>query len=271
MLKKRERTGTSPETMEENMKKKLLSIVLAICLLFSLVPAPAMATEKTGAAVHKHDGITFKAVSDEAGLMEAVEKSGSYYLTDNITLKGRLNIYSGTVNLCLNGYDLKPTADSLCAIKIEGGATLNLYDCDTTRVRYGQWDADQNYTVSPDRPAEGKEGVDYDVLTGGIITGGHAERGAVYNAGKFSMYGGNITGHTGMSGGGVYNKGTFSMYGGNITGNTATESGGGVCNGDKCVFSMYGGSITGNTGAYGGGVHNDSSDDSSGTFNMSGG
>ena len=70
---------------------------------------------------------------------------------------------------------------------------------------------------------------------------------------------GKITHASGGTGCGVYiNGGTFNMYGGSITGNTATDGkgrGGGVYVTSGGAFKMFGGSITGNKATDGGGVY----------------
>ena len=68
----------------------------------------------------------------------------------------------------------------------------------------------------------------------------------VYNAGKFTMYNGKLSGNNG----GVTNQRTFEMYGGTICQNTA-EYGGGVYNKDTGTFNMYSGTITDNTASTG--------------------
>ena len=87
---------------------------------------------------------------------------------------------------------------------------------------------------------------------------------------------GKITHDSGESGSGVYiSGGTFEMYGGSITGNTTgntTGYGSGYSSGVSVVrgnFNMYGGSITGNTtgNTNGGGVYVNSY----GNFTMTGG
>ena len=99
------------------------------------------------------------------------------------------------------------------------------------------------------------------------------EGGGVYTIGKFTMYGGTISGNEAhRSGGGVYAAGDFTMEGGTISNNTAngkyytgyaTYSGGGgvfVASGSRdsggTKFTMKGGAISGNT-VYGpgGGVY----------------
>ena len=80
---------------------------------------------------------------------------------------------------------------------------------------------------------------------------------------------GKITHTDGQTGLGVGVAGTFNMYGGKITGNTVENSDTGIGGGVRVVgtFNMYGGSITGNRASIaGGGVYV-----KSGTFEMSGG
>lgn len=98
--------------------------------------------------------------------------------------------------------------------------------------------------------------------------------GVYISGGTFNMYGGSITGNTATDGkgrgGGVYvtsGGGAFKMFGGSITGNKATD-GGGVYVNSYGNFTMTGGSISDNnvgTGENGGGVY------VNGTFTMSGG
>ena len=96
--------------------------------------------------------------------------------------------------------------------------------------------------------------------------------GVYINGGTFNMYGGSITGNTATDGkgrgGGVYvtSGGAFKMFGGSITGNEATDGGGVYMIGSNSKFTMKGGSITGNTAdGNGGGVYVNG-----GTFEMSG-
>ena len=97
--------------------------------------------------------------------------------------------------------------------------------------------------------------------------------GVYISGGTFEMYGGSITGNTATDskgrGGGVYvtsGGGAFKMFGGSITGNKATDGGGVYMIGSNSKFTMKGGSITGNTAdGNGGGVYVNG-----GTFEMSG-
>ena len=248
------------------MKKKVLSIVLTLCMLLSLAPMSAMAAGGAGAAAHTHNGVTFTAVSSEDELRTIARDGGSAYLGKDIELASTLEITAGEpVNLCLNGHVLKLTAESGPVIDVGYySAALHLYDCGGTGMtRYGWWDKngteydlrDDIYNISTEKP-EDSENADYDTLAGGIITGGSS---GVHNHSTFAMYGGAITGNraTGV-GGGVYNNGTFTMSGGTIARNRADGDGGGVYNFNAGKFEMKGGRITGNRAIRwdGGGIYN---------------
>ena len=253
------------------MKKRLLSVFLCLCMVFSLVPATVWA-ETTNGHTHYlcggstcngsgHENETYKTtfekeIKQEGNTLKIGDKSwaptkgsndtfyilptGTYYLGSDISLEYTIKI-ENNVTLCLNGHKIT-AADGMDAIYMTGGS-FTLTDC---------------------------KGV-------GTITHASSKtgRGVYVSSGTFNMYGGSITGNKAQDaqgrGGGVYvysGSGTFNMYGGSITGNRATGDGGGVYkSGSNSSFNMYGGSITGNTAnSYGGGVYVDG-----GGFTMSGG
>ena len=175
-----------------------------------------------------------------------VVKAGNYVLTQDITLApdSKLNFYSGTVNLCLNGHELDLNGAYLYVY----GGTLNICDC----------------------------------KGGGTITGGVGSYGGALHVNgsnsQMTLYSGTITGNTAQNGGGgVYigNGGSFTMEGGAITGNTAPNGGGVYIVYDNSSFTMSGGTISGNTATgsgstgygYGGGVYVNTGDL---TFTISG-
>ena len=253
------------------MKKRLLSVFLCLCMVFSLVPATVWA-ETTNGHTHYlcggstcngsgHENETYKTtfekeIKQEGNTLKIGDKSwaptkgsndtfyilptGTYYLGSDISLEYTIKI-ENNVTLCLNGHKIT-AADGMDAIYMTGGS-FTLTDC---------------------------KGV-------GTITHASSKtgRGVYVSSGTFNMYGGSITGNKAQDaqgrGGGVYvysGSGTFNMSGGSITGNRATGDGGGVYkSGSNSSFNMYGGSITGNTAnSYGGGVYVDG-----GGFTMSGG
>ena len=187
------------------------------------------------AALPVANGVKEVATADE--LTDALENSanGTVKLTTDITINTTLTI-SRTVTLDLNGNVLKMTGSG-SVIKLESGGSLTIADSNTT--------TQHNFTPNGD-------GLWVLDETGGS---------------KF-VYGGIITGGTGMppgvnysEGGGVYVSAgaALTMNGGSIVGCKA-ESGGGVCivydyTAQKTSeFIMKGGSIIGCTASSGGGV-----------------
>ena len=247
------------------MKKRLLSVFLCLCMVFSLVPATVWA-ETTNGHTHYlcggstcngsgHENETYKTTFEKEIKQEGntlkiggeswastkgsndtfyILPTGTYYLGSDISLEYTIKI-ENNVTLCLNGHKIT-AADGMDAIYMTGGS-FTLTDC---------------------------KGV-------GTITHASSKtgRGVYVSSGTFNMYGGSITGNKAQDaqgrGGGVYvysGSGTFNMYGGSITGNRATGDGGGVYkSGSNSSFNMSGGSITGNNAyksdyisTFGGGV-----------------
>ena len=244
------------------MKKRLLSVFLCLCMVFSLVPATVWA-ETTNGHTHYlcggstcngsgHENETYKTTFEKEIKQEGntlkiggeswaptkgsndtfyILPTGTYYLGSDISLEYTIKI-ENNVTLCLNGHKIT-AADGMDAIYMTGGS-FTLTDC---------------------------KGV-------GTITHASSKtgRGVYVSSGTFNMYGGSITGNKAQDaqgrGGGVYvysGSGTFNMYGGSITGNE-TNRGGGVCVGNG-TFTMTDGSITGNNAyksdyisTFGGGV-----------------
>jgi len=177
-----------------------------------------------------------------------------------------------TLNLCLNGHTLTYTgSEAGSVIKLLESGRLNICDCSQGVLHYGQWNTDKTtYTISDGVP-EGE----YDVLSGGIITGGSACGVSVGSATKtnppaINMYGGNIAGNynstsANTDGGGGLNllSTKMNLYGGGIIGNGRATSyychGGGIGISGSSTLTMYGGKVENNvttaTGdnSYGGG------------------
>ena len=80
------------------MKKRMLSVFLAVCMCLSLLPVSAMAVEGETGTPHDHTGWT--AVSSNT-----VSSDGNYYLNSNRS--SGLTISSGDVRLCLNAYFIR--------------------------------------------------------------------------------------------------------------------------------------------------------------------
>ena len=193
------------------MKKRLISILLTLCMVLCIVPTSVFA-----------EGETFKNVASAAELKNALADSSvpGIRLTSNI-VTGEAFSVTRTVTLDLNGYMLKMTGnDSVIRVekKNQKIGDLTLIDSrPTTEHRFkaddknGRWQLDENGDM---------------LVNGGIITSAGTEQrsgggGVAVSADtKFTMTGGNIVGcDSDKLGSGVYvSFGTFTMTGGRIVG-----------------------------------------------------
>ena len=193
------------------MKKRILSILLTLCMVLCLAPTGVFA-----------EGETFKNVASAAELKSALADDSvpGIRLTSNI-VTGEAFSVTRTVTLDLNGYMLKMTGnDSVIRVEKKNYkiGDLTLIDSrPTTEHRFkaddknGRWQLDENGDM---------------LVNGGIITSTGTEQrsgggGVAVSADtKFTMTGGNIVGcDSDKLGSGVYvSFGTFTMTGGRIVG-----------------------------------------------------
>ena len=193
------------------MKKRILSILLTLCMVLCLAPTGVFA-----------EGETFKNVANAAELKSALADDSvpGIRLTSNI-VTGEAFSVTRTVTLDLNGYMLKMTGnDSVIRVEKKNHkiGDLTLIDSrPTTEHRFkaddknGRWQLDENGDM---------------LVNGGIITSTGTEQrsgggGVAVSADtKFTMTGGNIVGcDSDKLGSGVYvSFGTFTMTGGRIVG-----------------------------------------------------
>ena len=268
------------------MKKRLLSLLLILCLCAALLPVAVFAE---GNVIELTDNYINEKLIKESEVADGKTiyhyrnalPAGSYRLTEDITLYNEIRI-EGSVTIDLNGKTIKrhsgENEHSHGAFSVQSGGHLTLTDS-----------SNENGTIS-----------DFDgsvhVLAGGTFTmnGGRLQGGAargsgcraqgggvlVDEGGLFVMNGGSIENcYANGDGGGVYVNGTFRMTGGTIRNCEASEAayqgthgyGGGVFIAPNGTFEMSGGSIE-NCKAVGrwqdgkgGGVY------VGGTFNMTGG
>ena len=195
------------------MRKRILSILLTICMLFCLVPTTAFA-----------EGETNRKVETEQELVDALADSS----VDIITLKNDIAI--GTtltvlrkVTLDLNGYVLKMTGSgSVIILDNKSGITgdLTLIDSNPT--------AEHKFKVNGVEPWV-LDNSGTETVYGGIITGGTGSRiffsngveggGVIIGSGALTMNGGNIVGCIANNGGGLFlSDGSFTMNAGSIVG-----------------------------------------------------
>lgn len=208
------------------MKKRLISMALAVSMAVSIMPAPALATVGGGGTTLGDDAITLSdatggtssgtatPVSDLTGLTAAATKGGNVQLRGDIKLTGTLSINNKKLSIDLNGHTIT-AANNQRAFNISNGGTLEIKDSVGNGIIQGN----------------------------GTVTG---SGGAIYMEGSGSaltISGGTIQGFTAStSGGGVYMRdGTFNMTGGAIENCTAPEGAGVKMypdSGNTCTFTM---------------------------------
>ena len=223
------------------MKRRFISILMALVMALSLLPAQALAEDNTVTELNKNNISTY--VNNGLG-------NGTYKLSDDVEITGTLTI-TGDTTLDLNDHVLQMTGSG-SVFKIEDGGHLTLEDNAATKTLkyFSKNNATDPWTLLTDSSTSAYS------VSGGIITGG---TGCEIPTGSFrNTYGGGVY---------VDGGGQFTMTGGNIVGCKAEGDiayGGGVFVAKGGQFTMTGGSITGCTAvardyghAYGGGIRND--------------
>ncbi|MBO5078036.1 MAG: hypothetical protein J5584_10645, partial [Clostridia bacterium] len=204
--------------------KRITGIILAICLLFTMIPMAA--AEGAGST-----GVT--EVSDHDELQAVLDAGGTAKLVHDI--EGGVTVTREAV-IDLNGFVLNGGID----IPRNSGGSLTLKDSDPASTHNSM-----TYTDPTD-------GVTVYEVKGGVVTG----RISVNAKGQFFMEAGTLTGSSGI----FVNNGTVVMSGGTIAGITGgvgefesedgTWASGGVVfvSGVKGSFTMEDGLITCNVG-----------------------
>ena len=235
------------------MKRQFVSILMALVMALSLLPAQALAEDNTVTELNKSNISNY--VTNGLG-------NGTYKLTEDVTITNTLTI-TGNTTLDLNNRVLQMTGSG-SVFKIESTGRLTLEDNAATKT---QKYFDRNDTTGLWSWRTDNSTSAYSV-SGGIITGGTG------------LPDRNTNGY----GGGVYvdGGGHLTMNGGSIVGCKAEgyiAYGGGVFVAKGGHFTMTGGSITGCTAvaqgyghAYGGGIrnHGDVNDSNVGHTTLSG-
>ena len=267
------------------MKKRLLSLLLILCLCAALLPVAVFAE---GNVIELTDNYINEKLIKESEVADGKTiyhyrnalPAGSYRLTEDITLYNEIRI-EGSVTIDLNGKTIKrhsgENEHSHGAFSVQSGGHLTLTDSSNENGTISDFDgsvhvlAGGTFTMNGGRLLAGRAlGGDIRARGGGVLVdkdglfvmnGGSIESclangdgGGVFIApnGRFEMSGGSIENckaigafHEGK-GGGVYVGGTFSMTGGTITGCTANE-GSGVYVANGATATLITSNITGNT------------------------
>ncbi len=190
------------------MKKRILSIVLAICMLLSVMPMMAFTAS---AETVDHSGWT------QITGTTTISANGNYYLNSDVI--GNIVVNSGvTATIDLNGYVLKASgADINNNSVIVNNGTLTINDSDDTTTHYFVVGADGLWTLDTTKTS----GIAVESLTQRPNTGD-----------VIAVKGGVITGGTGSTnnyyGGGICSSSGITVNGVAICGNKAVKNGGGV-------------------------------------------
>lgn len=200
------------------MKKRLLSLLLALTLCLALLPGVALA-----------EGETIKEVSNETELRAALtnEAYSTVKMIADINISSQIQT-NRSVTLDLNGHVLRQTVKNERVIRVDSGTTLTLKDSQPDAIHDGL-------------PAGG-------VITGSDVLSQNMDGGAVFVSSgcTFIMDGGSIVGCRAANGGGVYLWGnaSFIMNGGSIVQCWAKDNGGGVYVSGGATFTMNDGTIS---------------------------
>ena len=195
------------------MKKRILSILLTLCMLFCLVPTTAFAAGETNRKVETEQELVAALADGTADVIR---------LTKDIDISNSLTILR-KVTLDLNGYVLKMTGSgSVIILDNKSGITgdLTLIDSNPT--------AEHKFKVNGAEPWV-LDNSGTETVYGGIITGGTGSRiffsngveggGVIIGSGALTMNGGNIVGCIANEGGGLFlSDGSFTMNAGSIVG-----------------------------------------------------
>ena len=237
------------------MRKRIISTLMALCMVLTLLPVTALA-EDSAYTVGEDAGVSARALAGTAGTKLKADNidayvanglgSGVYKLAEDVTISGTLRV-TGEATVDLNGYVLRyaDTTANGSVFEIVSGGDLTVIDSRPNVEHKFVSNADGLWVLDEQNGTE--------IVRGGIITGGtgltdrnnNGYGGGVYvdGGGRFTMTGGSIVGCKAEGyiafGGGVFvaKGGQFTMTGGSIVGCTA-------------VADEYG-------HAYGGGIRND--------------
>lgn len=241
------------------MKKRLISMVLAVSMAVSIMPAPAFASgggqqseTVIGQEIDQQNSSDDYTEVNSLDNLTYTNNVCKIRLAADTVMTGSVTVNSGkSLTIDLNGHTLTAPENSK-AFWIRNGA-LTIEDSIGTGVIQGSG------TVNGYGGAiwmSSGDSTNALTLTGGTIRGFNAGYGAgVYMGnGTFHMTGGAIQSCSAADGGGVYvDGGSFKMTDGTISACNATNAGGGVYV-SSGTFEMSGGSIENCTAHEGAGV-----------------
>lgn len=258
------------------MKKRLISMVLAVSMAVSIMPAPAFASgggqqpeTVIGQEIDRQNSSEDYSEVSSLDQLTYTNNECKVRLTENIVMTGAVTVNNGNrLTIDLNGHTLT-AAENSRAFFIQNGA-LTIEDSIGGGVIQGSG------TVNGYGGAILMNGSDSNnalTLAGGTIRGFTATNGAGVSMGNgtFRMTDGAIRNCSATDGGGVYVLGgSFEMSGGTISACNATNAGGGVYV-SSGSFKMSDGSIEDCTAHEGAGVKVYAFSGETASFSMTGG
>lgn len=254
------------------MKKRLISLFLAVDMLLSLFPISAFAETPSEQPVKVYHA------QDLQGLLIAVQAinlnggNNTISLEDDITLENgeKINLTGGETTILGNNHTISGGENQ--TLWVSGSAVLNLGRQDGTDKLTFEGNGQSITAVSVSGQAE------LNVYEGVTIKDYHDSGVKVGAGATFTMSGGTIQNCSAKDGGGgvavcgerngniqKVTPAGFTMSGGTIRDCTATEEGGGVA-ADYAEVTISGGSIEDCSAGQGGGINFED-----GTLSMSGG
>ena len=257
------------------MKKRLISMVLAVSMAVSIMPAPAFASgggqqpeTVIGQEIDRQNSSEDYLEVSSLNQLIYTNNECKVQLTKDIVMTGAVTVNNGNrLTIDLNGHTLTALENSR-AFFIQNGA-LTIEDSIGGGVIQGSG------TVNGYGGAILMNGSDSNnalTLAGGTISGFTATNGAGVSMGNgtFRMTDGAIRNCSATDGGGVYVfGGSFEMTDGTISACNATNAGGGVYV-SSGSFEMSGGSIENCTAHEGAGVKVHASSGETASFSMKG-
>ena len=231
------------------MKKRLISMVLAVSMAVSIMPAPAFAwgggqqpETVIGQEIDRQNSSEDYSEVSSLDQLTYTNNECKVRLTENIVMTGAVTVNNGNrLTIDLNGHTLT-AAENSRAFFIQNGA-LTIEDSGSTGVIQGSGTVTGNGGAIWMSSSDSNNAL---TLTGGTIRGFTAtDGGGVYvSGGSFKMTDGTIsTCNATNAGGGVYvSSGSFEMSGGSIENCTAHEGAGVkvLASSGKASFSMSG-------------------------------
>ena len=269
------------------MKKRVLSLFMALALCFSMLPTAALA-EEAGAAPDAANADSTYTTGEDAGLAGGEDDSVPDD-TDGGDTDSSGEVQGGEADTAVSAVQEAHHANHcVCG----GNGDVNGHNHDTAGTEWKTADSLPNsagsyyltQSVSGDWTVPTGEVnlcLNGQTINGKITIGsgatltltdcsdsGRVQGEVTVNGGTFELYGGTITGgvQVGIKGGSYQTGSNFTMYGGTISGHNASSgSGGGVFlvgttnQTDPPSFTMHGGTISNNTAGAsdggGGGVY----------------